>query len=110
MPDVETETNPIDRAVAHLLFHRPLESSVKHPGNPVSPHSTKLPRESEISNATNLFKGSQTEQVEPLQGTKSPEDKKQIDLLKRGSCLDTSENASDVGARDDEAMEFQASH
>ncbi|KDO41931.1 hypothetical protein CISIN_1g0050322mg, partial [Citrus sinensis] len=29
MPDAETETNPIDRAVAHLLFHRPLDL----PGN-----------------------------------------------------------------------------
>lgn len=26
MPDMETETNPIDRTVAHLLFHRPLDS------------------------------------------------------------------------------------
>ncbi|CAI9287076.1 unnamed protein product [Lactuca saligna] len=29
--DVETDTNPIDRSVAHLLFHRPSESpSLKH--------------------------------------------------------------------------------
>ncbi|KAK9741939.1 hypothetical protein RND81_03G138500 [Saponaria officinalis] len=28
--NVETETNHIDRAVAHLLFHRPFKSSVKH--------------------------------------------------------------------------------
>lgn len=25
MPDAETDTNPIDRTVAHLLFHRPPE-------------------------------------------------------------------------------------
>ena len=24
--DMETDTNPIDRSVAHLLFHRPSES------------------------------------------------------------------------------------
>lgn len=40
MPDVETDTNPIDRMVAHLLFHRPLEFSGKPsdaPSSPVSP-------------------------------------------------------------------------
>ncbi|KAK4787006.1 hypothetical protein SAY86_010839 [Trapa natans] len=55
MPDIETETNPVDRAVAHLLFHRPLESSVKHHGSPDLPVSTKLPAEIKTSNATNLF-------------------------------------------------------
>lgn len=25
--DIETDTNPIDRSVAHLLFHRPADSS-----------------------------------------------------------------------------------
>lgn len=29
VPDMETVTNPIDRTVAHLLFHRPLESTGK---------------------------------------------------------------------------------
>lgn len=44
IPDVETQTNRIDRAVAHLLFHRP-ELSGKHPQTPESPSSTKLPCE-----------------------------------------------------------------
>lgn len=39
MPDVETETNSIDRTVAHLLFHRPLESSEKHAERPESSSS-----------------------------------------------------------------------
>lgn len=41
MPEAETDTNQIDRTVAHLLFHRPTESS----GNleiAESPSSTKL--------------------------------------------------------------------
>lgn len=41
MPEAETDTNQIDRTVAHLLFHRPIESS----GNleiAESPSSTKL--------------------------------------------------------------------
>ncbi|KAK8676094.1 hypothetical protein V6N13_034148 [Hibiscus sabdariffa] len=41
MSDAETETNPIDRTVAHLLFHRPLELSGKHPETPESPASIK---------------------------------------------------------------------
>ncbi|KAJ0514043.1 putative LNK family protein [Helianthus annuus] len=28
--DMETDTNPIDRSVAHLLFHRPIDRSVAH--------------------------------------------------------------------------------
>ncbi|XP_047338605.1 protein LNK2 [Impatiens glandulifera] len=47
--ETETETNPIDRAVAQLLFHKPLESasssSGKHPHSPESPGSAILPHE-----------------------------------------------------------------
>ncbi|KAK4744744.1 hypothetical protein SAY87_011056 [Trapa incisa] len=109
MPDIETETNPIDRAVAHLLFHRPLESSVKHYGNLDSPISSKLPGESKTSNANNLFRGPRTEQGSSLQGPKSPQDNKQVDLLHKRSCLDTLEDTSNVGSRSDGAMEFEAS-
>lgn len=95
--------------MAHLLFHRPLESSVKYYGNSDSPISTKLPGKSKTSNPTNLFRGSQTEHSASLHGPKSPKDIKQIDLLKKNSCLDTSENATDVGPRSDGVMEFEAS-
>ncbi|KAK8661950.1 hypothetical protein V6N13_091538 [Hibiscus sabdariffa] len=43
MSETETETNPIDRTVAHLLFHQPLVMSRKHPQTPESLASTKLP-------------------------------------------------------------------
>ncbi|KAG9443689.1 hypothetical protein H6P81_015029 [Aristolochia fimbriata] len=49
VPDAETDTNPIDRTVAHLLFHRPAEPSVGPsikegiPGSPVSTNPEKLP-------------------------------------------------------------------
>ena len=42
MPEEETDTNPIDRTVAHLLFHRPVDFAGKHPESPVS---TKIPCE-----------------------------------------------------------------
>ncbi|KAI4339093.1 hypothetical protein MLD38_024069 [Melastoma candidum] len=38
--DPETDTNPTDRAVAHLLFHRPLSGN--HPETPESSMSAKL--------------------------------------------------------------------
>ncbi|GAA0142223.1 hypothetical protein LIER_03171 [Lithospermum erythrorhizon] len=34
--DIETDTNPIDRSVAHLLFHRPAESPVLAGGDALS--------------------------------------------------------------------------
>ncbi|KAE8662570.1 Agglutinin-like protein ALA1, putative isoform 1 [Hibiscus syriacus] len=45
MSETETETNPIDRTVAHLLFHRPPVLSRKHPETPESLASIKLPCE-----------------------------------------------------------------
>ncbi|KAL1212528.1 Protein LNK2 [Cardamine amara subsp. amara] len=43
MPDSETVTNPTDRTVAHLLFHRPFEmSAAKHMEGPESPASSKM--------------------------------------------------------------------
>ncbi|THG00871.1 hypothetical protein TEA_011181 [Camellia sinensis var. sinensis] len=58
MPDMETETNPIDRTVAHLLFHRPAELSGKHPETPESPVvSTKLPSERNTRGLLSLPRG-----------------------------------------------------
>lgn len=34
--DVETDTNPIDRSVAHLLFHKPSEHAPGCTGNAMS--------------------------------------------------------------------------
>uniref|UniRef100_A0A1J3FAQ7 Protein LNK2 n=1 Tax=Noccaea caerulescens TaxID=107243 RepID=A0A1J3FAQ7_NOCCA len=43
MPDTETGTNPTDRTVAHLLFHRPFDmSAAKHMEGPESPASSKM--------------------------------------------------------------------
>ncbi|KAJ0980916.1 hypothetical protein J5N97_009171 [Dioscorea zingiberensis] len=45
--DTETITNPIDRTVAHLLFHRPSESTTK-------PVKDELPRSPTLGNAVSL--------------------------------------------------------
>ena len=43
MLDTETVTNPTDRTVAHLLFHRPFDmSAAKHTEGLESPSSSKM--------------------------------------------------------------------
>ncbi|XP_024959457.1 protein LNK1-like isoform X3 [Cynara cardunculus var. scolymus] len=37
--DIETDTNPIDRTIAHLLFHRPSDSSNKPTPLPLKPNT-----------------------------------------------------------------------
>ncbi|WVY99951.1 hypothetical protein V8G54_026021 [Vigna mungo] len=54
MPDVETETNPIDRTVAHLLFHSPVELTQNYSDNLQSPVSTKVQCESKAANLVNF--------------------------------------------------------
>lgn len=117
MPEVETETNPIDRTVAHLLFHRPLESSGKHPDTPESPVSTKLPLDPKPIGATKLSVGSlpdsmQTKQNFSEQASKNPcplVDPQPISQSKSSICLDASENASNIGPVDEETREVEAS-
>ncbi|XP_010554475.1 PREDICTED: protein LNK2 isoform X2 [Tarenaya hassleriana] len=49
MPDTETVTNPIDRTVAHLLFHRHFEVPMKNLEGPESPVSSKMGTERKVS-------------------------------------------------------------
>ncbi|XP_027355953.1 protein LNK2-like isoform X3 [Abrus precatorius] len=52
--DVETKTNPIDRTVAHLLFHRPLELTGNYPCKLELPISAKMQCESNAANLENF--------------------------------------------------------
>ncbi|KAI4302493.1 hypothetical protein MLD38_038230 [Melastoma candidum] len=54
--DVETDTNPTDRAVAHLLFHRPMENSTKNLNTPESSISAKLNLEGRAQGGIDLEK------------------------------------------------------
>lgn len=114
--DVETDTNPIDRAVAHLLFHRPF--STKLPGTPESLISRKLPHKhkaQELANVQNegLSKISKTESQSSLQGSESTDqmtDTHQINQFKNSTSMDTSENAyvpTEGGAGALEALQEQ---
>ncbi|KAL2491745.1 dentin sialophosphoprotein-related [Abeliophyllum distichum] len=72
MPDVETDTNPIDRTVAHLLFHRPLEFSGKAAEAPESPISAKLPCERKDTLPTGYFlESSENMQITSPHGSKT---------------------------------------
>ena len=108
MSEAETETNPIDRTVAHLFFHRPLELSGKHPETPESPASTKFPCERESVGLMSLPMGcisdnSQVKQKLTHQVSKGPSpsmDPQHVEQFKNSPWVDTSENASKYGPAD----------
>lgn len=118
MPDIETETNPIDRTVAHLLFHRPLELPGKHPDTPESPISAKLPCDHRAAGLANLPMGGclpeSTKSIQnfPHQGSKTScplAEPQHADQFKSSPCIDTTENASNNEPADGGAMEVEAS-
>ncbi|KAA8537315.1 hypothetical protein F0562_026998 [Nyssa sinensis] len=115
MPDVETQTNPIDRTVAHLLFHVPLGLPGKHPETPESPASTKNTREGKATVSISLPKGflpesSKNKKNSSDQGSKISCSCVEADHSKNSLCMETSENASNNEPADGGAMEIEASH
>ncbi|KAH1225567.1 Protein LNK2 [Glycine max] len=95
MPDVETETNPIDRTVAHLLFHRPMELTQNYSDKLESPISTKVQCESKAANPVNFpMSYSQDEDAKNNQqlshlGFKNPwVDAQSMDQIKNNPCID----------------------
>lgn len=105
MPDVETETNPIDRTVAHLLFQRPVELTGTYSDKLESPISTKVQCESKAANLVNFpMKCLAEEDLKSNQqfshlGSKNswPSfDAQSMDQMKNSPCIDTSENASNT--------------
>ncbi|OMP04060.1 hypothetical protein COLO4_09984, partial [Corchorus olitorius] len=116
MSDAETGTNPIDRTVAHLLFHRPLELPGKHPETPESPASAKFQSERKSAGLVGLPMGSisdnpQVKQNVTHQVSKGPSpllDTQHVEQFKSSPCIDASENAS-FGPSDGAAGEVEAS-
>ena len=117
MSDTETETNPIDRTVAHLLFHRPLDFPGKHPEAPESPASTKFPCERKSAGLMGLPVGciqdnSQAKQNLTHQVSKGPSpllDTQHVEQFKNSPCIDSSDNTSNYGPPDGAACEVEAS-
>ncbi|KAJ4826417.1 hypothetical protein Tsubulata_036687 [Turnera subulata] len=117
MPEVETETNPIDRTVAHLLFHRPLELSGKPPDTPESPASIKLPHERKREVAVKLPAGCMPETPHNRQNFYQQGTKRSCPLADpepgiqsvNNVPLDSSENASNNEPADEGRREVKAS-
>ncbi|XP_050385217.1 protein LNK2 [Argentina anserina] len=117
MPDVETETNPIDRIVAHLLFHRPLDLSGKHSGAPESPASSKMPCERKTAGLVSLSNRVLPDSVKNKtyshqeSGNHCPDpDPRSAD--QKFPCMNKSENLSNTGPADGggDTMEVEASN
>ncbi|XP_050234128.1 protein LNK2 isoform X1 [Mercurialis annua] len=113
MSEIETETNPVDRTVAHLLFHRPMELS----GNtPQSPASNKCPSEQKaLSIATPSIgcfpETGKSKQILSHQGSKSsypPDDPRLASRCENSVCIDTLDNASNIGPADEGAKDVEA--
>ncbi|KAJ1414951.1 protein LNK2-like isoform X2 [Sesbania bispinosa] len=102
MPDVETETNPIDRTVAHLLFHRPMELTGNYSDKLESPSSSKVQCESKAASLMNLclpeedLKSNQQFSHLGLKNSWSSFEAQPVDQIKNSPCVDTSENASNT--------------
>ena len=99
IPDVETQTNPIDRSIAHLLFHRPPESSVKHPETPDSPVSSQLSLGRNMNGLMSLTMGFVPESSKNMQslshrGSEFTCSLAEGDHSKKSPCIDSPENAS----------------
>lgn len=90
LPDGETETNPIDRTVAHLLFYRPMELSGKQAETSESPQH----RAAAVMNFPETFSDKQCFGPQDLKVC-SPLVKP--DQYKESPCIDASENASNNG-------------
>ncbi|WCJ39043.1 hypothetical protein M5689_020065 [Euphorbia peplus] len=105
MSEAETETNPIDRTVAHLLFYR--DMSGKHPDTPESPASRKLPSEQRALGTTTSSIGL-PEAGKSIQSYSGPSgDSQSTSQYKSSVRIDTSENRS--GNADDRAKDVEPS-
>ncbi|KAK6933948.1 hypothetical protein RJ641_036842 [Dillenia turbinata] len=113
----EAETNPIDRTVAHLLFHRPLELSGNHLEALESPVSVKLPAERGTANfislTTGFLPGNTNEKHNwPQAGSNVPcatSEPHQANQIKSSPCMDLSENASNTEPPEQGAPDVEAS-
>ncbi|CAN0921337.1 Protein LNK1 [Linum grandiflorum] len=66
---IETDTNPIDRSIAHLLFHRPSDSSVLPPNDPQL-HSANATGQGSVSSSAMPTKGQVLEEETTAQDTR----------------------------------------
>jgi hypothetical protein len=63
--DIETDTNPIDRSIAHLLFHRPSDSSLSSDNNVLSYKSHPMIPQPNSSPSLRIEKQEETTELRP---------------------------------------------
>lgn len=102
MTEVETNTNTIDRTVAHLLFHRPLELLGKLPETLESPASARLPCERKATSLLSSPSGVWPENFETKETRSHLVSKSPVfsegEKSKSSSRVNNSENASNCEA------------
>ncbi|XP_073038614.1 protein LNK2-like isoform X1 [Primulina eburnea] len=99
IPDVERNTNPIDRIVAHFLFHTPMESSGEFLETPSTPVSATPFYERKPESLKSLANGYVSQRFESPQvmfphAPKIPCTNVEKGQFKNVPCLDAVENAS----------------
>lgn len=117
IPNAETETNPIDRIVAHLLFLKPVEFRGNHPDKLKSPLSVQC--KNKATNLENLpsecmldedLKRSQPFSLQGFNNSCLMFNTRPMDQLKTSPCVDTSENVSTNEPADVGVQEREGSH
>ncbi|XP_052193067.1 protein LNK2-like isoform X2 [Diospyros lotus] len=108
MADGETKTNSIDRTVAHLLFHRPLEFSGNYPETLESPASVNLQYKRNTTGLLSSPRGLFPDNYECKQeqddlfcdGSKDPQLFAEGSQSKNSPCIENSEITSTNEAAD----------
>ncbi|XP_049346004.1 protein LNK2 isoform X1 [Solanum verrucosum] len=112
-PHVETETNPIDRTVAHLLFYNPSELPSKLAEFPKSSMFSMLNCEREAIGSPSFpsrfsQQNSETNSTTALQGPKASTSYNEVDIMRSSPCTETSENASNNEGADGSVIGVEA--
>ena len=107
--EAETETNPIDRTVAHLLFHRPLELTGKIVETPEPNLSAKLLHyDRQASSSISLQINNLPRRLENKQ-ILSHEESEVPCLFRKENQLETSENTLTARAAETGIMKVEPS-
>ncbi|CAN4112697.1 unnamed protein product [Withania somnifera] len=112
-PHVETQTNRIDRTVAHLLFHNPLEFPSRLAEFPKSSMFSMLNCERKPIGSLSfpdrfLQENSETNSTTAHQGPKASTSHDEVDIMKSSPCIETSENASNNEGADGSVIAVEA--
>ncbi|KAL3348339.1 hypothetical protein AABB24_021814 [Solanum stoloniferum] len=112
-PHVETETNPIDRTVAHLLFYNPSELPSKLAEFPKSSMFSMLNCERDAIGSPSFpstfsQQNSETNSTTAFQGPKASTSYNEVNIMRSSPCTETSENASNNEGADGSVIGVEA--